>query len=76
MAKAAYGTVFNGLLDLYFPTLIEMERWLVFAALMRTDYHKDAAHLLGVSPRVMSYKLNFIHRPFWRAWADSGNSVE
>lgn len=60
-----YAAAFNQLLDANFPTLEQMERWLIWAALCRTDFsQREAAKLLGVSERVMSFKMTEKIRPW------------
>lgn len=56
----------NQLLDIQFPTLKQMELWLIWSALCRTDFiQKDAAKLLGISQRTMCYKMKSASR-IWR----------
>lgn len=61
-----YFSDFNHFLDLYFPTLEEMERWMFWSALCRSDFvHKDAAILLGITPRVFCYHMK-ANRKYWQ----------
>ena len=56
----------NDLLNLYFPTLEETERWLFWSALCRKDFvHKDAAVLLGITPRIFCYHLKK-NKQYWQ----------
>ena len=48
--NTSYMTTFRSLLDFYFPTLCEMERWMTWYALDKENFvQNDAAKLLGIT---------------------------
>jgi hypothetical protein len=68
--EEGYIDALDRLLDVYFPTLEEIEICLITLALCRTEgVQSEAAKLLGISQRAMSYKVHNKHWPHWRQWA-------
>lgn len=62
-------------LDIFFPSHLEIDRFLTLEALRRTGgSQKEAARLLGIAQRTLRYRLKE-YKPYWTDLAEEAEVI-